>query len=70
MGRQESPLEWLAVERGKLFNEGQKLDVFRGSHTLVVPLDVQVERRSPRLSQRHHKDYAWSIPCQRSGHEA
>jgi hypothetical protein len=44
---QESPLTRLVDEEGKLFNEQQKLEVFRGSHTLLVPPDVQIERRSP-----------------------
>ena len=46
MSLEESLIERYADVDGKLFSEDRKLDIFRGSHSLLVPQIVRVESRT------------------------
>jgi hypothetical protein len=42
--------QWLEGERGQLMDEGRKPEFLRGSHSILVPKNVQIEYRPPEWS--------------------
>jgi hypothetical protein len=43
----ERPTQWVEDERGRLMDEGRKPELLQGSHTILVPRNVQVEYHPP-----------------------
>jgi DNA-directed RNA polymerase subunit RPC12/RpoP len=57
MHRDDNPLDWLADEEGRLLDERNKFELFRGAHTVLVPFNVQLTTCPSQLP------WAKAVPC-------
>ena len=60
-------VQWLTDERGRrldvsgqLMDEGRKPEMLQGSHSMLVPLNVQIEQRRPEWLP---VPWASTVPC-------